>query len=84
MVAAYVLINTTPGTLTGAAKKIIDIDGVRSIEAVTGPYDAIASVEARTNDELARLVVSEIQKVTGITKTLTCLVVELEEKAKAA
>ncbi len=83
MVAAYVLINTQPGTLGDAARAITAIDGVRSVEAVTGPFDAIAYAEAGTPDELGRLVVSAIQKVPGIQKTLTCLVVELEA-AKAA
>jgi len=78
MVAAYVLINTTPGTLGEAAQRITDIEGVRSVEAVTGPFDAVAYAEAGTPDQLGRLVVSEIQKVPGVQKTLTCLVVALE------
>lgn len=84
MVGAYVLLNTRPGLLKEAVKTIIDIEGVRSIDAVTGPYDAIAYAEAGTNDELGNLVVSEIQKAPGIEKTLTCLIVDLEAKAKAA
>jgi DNA-binding Lrp family transcriptional regulator len=84
MVAAYVLLNTRSGLLKEAVKTIIEIDGVRSIDAVTGPYDAIVSAEAGTNDELGSLVVSEIQKAPGVEKTLTCLVVDLEQKAKAA
>lgn len=83
MVAAYVLINTQPGAVGEAAKRIVAIPGVRSVDAVTGPFDAIAYAEAGTSDELGRLVVSEIQKVPGIQKTLTCLLVALEA-AKAA
>ena len=48
------------------------------LDAVTGPYDAIAYAEAPTPDDLGRLVVSELQKVPGIHKTLTCMVVDLK------
>ena len=83
MVAAYILIEAQPGALTEAAKRISEIEGLRSIDPVTGPYDAIAYAEASTPDELGRMVVTELQKVTGIQRTLTCLVVDLEA-AKAA
>lgn len=81
MVAAYIFINTAPGTLKQAAEQIAVVEGVRSVEAITGPYDAIVQAEAPTNDELGKLVVSKIQTVPGVEKTLTCLVVELAEKA---
>jgi Lrp/AsnC ligand binding domain len=45
---------------------------------VTGPYDVIALTEAHNIDELGRLVVSGIQAVRGITRTLTCPVVHIE------
>jgi DNA-binding Lrp family transcriptional regulator len=47
------------------------------VEAVTGPYDVIVLTEARTVDELGKLVVSKVQTVQGITRTLTCSVVHL-------
>ncbi len=77
MVEAYIFINTSPGTLDNAAKQIYSLEGVHSVEAITGPYDAIVKAEANSNDELGQLVVSSIQKVNGVEKTLTCLVVEL-------
>jgi DNA-binding Lrp family transcriptional regulator len=83
MVAGYILMNTKPGALKEAAKKIAGIEGVREVDAITGPYDAIAYAEAATPDQLGRLVVSAIQQVPGVEKTLTCLVVALEEKAAA-
>lgn len=83
MVAAYILINTTPGTLPGIVKEAINIDGVRTIDAVSGPYDAIALIEAPNNNALGKLVLQDIQTISGITKTLTCLVVSMEEKAAA-
>ena len=83
MVSAYILINTQPGSLADATKGLTAIEGVKSVEAVTGPFDAIAFAEAPTAEELGHLVVSQIQKLSGIQKTLTCLVVSLEA-ARAA
>ena len=56
---------------------IAEIDGVTKAEDVTGPYDVIVRAEADTVDELGRLVVARVQSVDGITRTLTCPVVNL-------
>ena len=44
---------------------------------MTGPYDVILRTEAESIDELGRMVVSQVQLVDGITRTLTCPVVHL-------
>ena len=48
-----------------------------STEAVTGPYDVVVFVDAEDVDALGRLVVTAIQSVEGIVRTLTCPVVKL-------
>jgi DNA-binding Lrp family transcriptional regulator len=75
MVRAYVLIQTEAGQAGRVAKEVAAVDGVGSVVAVTGPYDVIARVEAPSIDDLGRMVVSGIQGVKGITRTLTCPVV---------
>ena len=45
--------------------------------AVGREGDVIARVEAESIDELGRLVVSQVQLIEGITRTLTCPVVNL-------
>jgi hypothetical protein len=47
------------------------------VDAVTGPYDVVVLTEAHNVDELGRLIVSKVQYVPGITRTLTCSVVNL-------
>jgi hypothetical protein len=47
------------------------------VDAVTGPYDVVVLTEAHTVDELGGLIVSKVQFVPGITRTLTCSVVNL-------
>ena len=76
-VTAYVLIQTDVGKAADAARVIAGIEGVVSAEDVTGPYDVIARARARAVDELGKLIVSEIQRVEGITRTITCPVVNL-------
>ena len=77
MVQAYILIQTEVGKAAGVAREIRTIAGVTEAEDVTGPYDLIVRAEARDVDELGKLVVAKVQAVPGITRTLTCPVVNL-------
>ncbi|MFE7591983.1 Lrp/AsnC family transcriptional regulator [Kitasatospora sp. NPDC057512] len=77
MVQAYILIQTEVGKATAVARTIAGVPGVLTAEDVTGPYDVIVKAEAETVDELGRMVVAQVQKVEGITRTLTCPVVHL-------
>lgn len=73
-VRAYVLIQTAVNAAQ-VARDIREIAGVESADDVSGPYDVIARVGAPDMDSLGQLVVSNIQSVEGITRTLTCPIV---------
>ena len=75
MVQAYILVQTEVGKAADVARQIAEIAGVMQAEDVTGPYDVIVRAEAENVDDLGRLVVAQIQAVSGITRTLTCPVV---------
>ncbi|MEY9838993.1 Lrp/AsnC family transcriptional regulator [Streptomyces sp. 846.5] len=77
MVHAYILVQTEVGKASAVAGVIAAITGVLQAEDVTGPYDVIVRAEAPTMDDLGRMVVAQIQQVEGITRTLTCPVVNL-------
>jgi DNA-binding Lrp family transcriptional regulator len=77
MVAAYVLVQTDVGRSAEVADQIAELPGVTVAAAVAGPYDVIAKIEADNVDMLGKLVVSRIQAVEGITRTLTCPIVLL-------
>ena len=77
MVHAYILVQTEVGQAAAVAKEIGAIRGVVAAEDVTGPYDVIVRAEADDVDNLGRLVVAKVQGVPGITRTLTCPVVDL-------
>lgn len=74
---AYVLIQTDTGRAADVANAIRELGGVISTEAVTGPYDVIVFAEAEDVDALGQLVVTSIQPVEGIVRTLTCPVIRL-------
>ncbi len=77
MVQAYVLIQTEVGKAAIVAEEVRAIPGVDSADDVTGPYDVIVKASAGDVDQLGKLVVAKIQAIGGITRTLTCPVVNL-------
>ncbi|HET9542683.1 MAG TPA: Lrp/AsnC ligand binding domain-containing protein [Acidimicrobiales bacterium] len=76
-VRAYVLIQTEVGKAAAVAAEIGALEGIVSADDVTGPYDVIATAEADSVDDLGKMVVSRVQMIEGITRTLTCPVVNL-------
>lgn len=76
-VQAYILIQTDVGKAAEVASQIRNVPGVTQAEDVTGPYDVIVRAEAETVDQLGKLVVSQVQSLGGITRTLTCPVVNI-------
>ena len=79
MVHAYVLTQAEPGLGgRGVSRKVAAIEGVVSSDDVSGPFDVIAHVEARSLDDLLRGVVAQIQTLGGVIRTLPCTVVHLE------
>lgn len=75
-VHAYVLVQTAVNA-AHVAVEIRAIDGVDQADDVSGPYDVIVRATAPDMDTLGKLVVSRIQAVDGISRTLTCPIVEL-------
>ena len=76
-VRAFILIETEVGMSDAVSQSVRQISGVVTADDVTGPYDVIVQAEASTVHELGKLVVSRVQLIEGITKTLTCPVISL-------
>jgi DNA-binding Lrp family transcriptional regulator len=76
-VTAYVLIQTEVGKAGQVADEVGKIEGVTAANIVTGPYDVIMQAEANTMDELGKVIVSRVQLIDGITRTLTCEVIHV-------
>jgi len=71
-VQAYILIQTEVGKADSVAKSVSAIAGVTLAEGVTGPYDVIMRAEAPSMEDFGRMILSKVQAVAGITRTLTC------------
>jgi len=66
------LIQTEVGRAEVVAKQVAALPGVLSSEYVTGPYDVVARVGSETLADLQAKVVTNVQGIDGITRTLTC------------
>ena len=66
------LIQTEVGRAEVVAKQVAALPGVVSSEYVTGPYDVVVRVTSENLADLQATVVSSVQAVEGITRTLTC------------
>ncbi len=74
-VTAYVLIEAAPGASRDVAAKAQKIDGVKSMSVVTGPHDVIAVVEMTDAKALGDILITKIQKIDGIARTITDVVI---------
>ncbi len=77
-VQAYILIQSEIGSSEKVVLATRAVPGVLESFEVTGPYDVIVRCEAGSVDDLGKFIVGAIQKVPGITRTLTCPVVNIE------
>jgi len=72
---AFVLIETVVGRTKEVVTSIKQLEGVKSVDTVTGPYDIIAIVEAKDLNEIGDLVTGKIHPIAGISRTVTCLAI---------
>lgn len=72
-IRAFVLMNLVTSDLSDTMTRLREIREVKNADAVIGPYDCIAEIEAENMEVLGKIVVNKILKVEGITKTLTCV-----------
>jgi DNA-binding Lrp family transcriptional regulator len=77
VVTAYILIQTEVGKATYVTQQCGAIEGIVAVDGVTGPYDVIARAEAADLDMLAKGIVLKLQEIEGVTRTLTCPVLQM-------
>jgi DNA-binding Lrp family transcriptional regulator len=77
MVKAYSLISAEPGKTTEVFAKLKTVEGIKSTEAVAGPYDIVCRIEVDSLEKLTKTVFGEIRGIPGVTNTTTLIVVEL-------
>jgi DNA-binding Lrp family transcriptional regulator len=72
---AFVLIKTVVGKNKEVVTALKQLDGVKSVDAVTGPYDIITIIEGETLNVIGDLVTTKIHPIAGISRTVTCLAI---------
>lgn len=75
-VGAFIFVETAQGKAMGICGEIKKIKGVRTAHAVTGPYDIIVLVEGDDINMLGEFIVSQIQNIPGVLRTMTNIIVE--------
>jgi DNA-binding Lrp family transcriptional regulator len=75
--SAFILIEVAGDHTKSAYKTIQRISGVKASYTVSGSYDLIVQIETETLQELSDLLLSKIRAVDGVTKTNTCLVLNV-------
>jgi DNA-binding Lrp family transcriptional regulator len=75
MIAAYEFINCEAGKAQIVVNALRKLKGLRQVHVVTGLHDIVAYVEAPTMKDLTNLIISKIQATKGVSRTLTCIVV---------
>jgi DNA-binding Lrp family transcriptional regulator len=77
MVEAYVLVQTEIGAAARVLAEMRRIPAVTLAVTSMGPYDVLVKVVAPDIHSLGKLAVGEIQAVPGVSRTMTCPVVNL-------
>ena len=72
---AFVLIETVVGRNKEVVTALQQLEGMESVNAVTGPYDVIAIIEGETLNDIGDLVTAKIHPIAGISRTVTCLAI---------
>lgn len=75
-ISAYIFIETIQGKAKTIARDVSQIRGVKSAHTVTGPYDVIVFVEAESINVLGDFIVSKMQAIPGVLRTLTNVVID--------
>ncbi|MBU7042869.1 MAG: Lrp/AsnC ligand binding domain-containing protein [Theionarchaea archaeon] len=76
MVSAYVLITIAIGKVKEVLEELNGMQGVVKADVVTGPYDAIALIEAEDLSQLTKTIVQKIHYIEGVIDTTTAIVVQ--------
>ena len=73
---AYVLIEVGVGKGKMVTEALRQVEGVRSVDMVTGPYDIVAIVEGNNADAIGDIITEGIHTTAGVSRTVTCIAVK--------
>lgn len=68
----FLLIHTEVNRAAEVARHVETLDGLLTVEIVTGPYDLVARARWSCERELLRSLEEEIESIPGVTRVLAC------------
>ena len=75
---AFVLIETAVGKTREIYTALQKLDAIKSVDAVTGPYDIIITIEGADLNAIGKFVAGSIHAIPGILRTVTCLTLQIK------
>ncbi len=72
---AYLLVETAVGKTRDVATTLQRLEGIETVDVVTGPYDIIAMISADDMTVVGNWVTGPIHTVPGVVRTVTCVAV---------
>lgn len=76
---AYVLISVRAGMARKVYVDLTKISGLQHLDVVSGPYDMILTLQGSDFAAIGRLVMDKVGQIDGVTHTLTCHVIPVEQ-----
>ena len=73
MSRCFCLIETAQGKSIEVINCLKKLEGVDSVDAVTGPYDVIMVANTRNLNDISELVGVKVHEIPHVTRTVTCL-----------
>ena len=70
---AYILIETKVGKARDVLTSLRAMDNVRESDIITGAFDIIVLAEAEDMVSLVDLVTAQVQNISGVERTITCV-----------
>ena len=72
---AFLLVETAVGRTRDVANTLRGLEGIATVDVVTGPYDIIAVIAGDDMTVVGNLVTEKIHTVQGVVRTVTCVAV---------
>jgi len=80
LINAIVLLKVDVHSIPETAQSISDIPRVSEVYSVAGEWDLVVIVRVKNHEDLAQVITSEIDKVSGITHSTTLIAFQVFSK----
>jgi DNA-binding Lrp family transcriptional regulator len=78
MPTAYILVNCILGSEENVIKEIAKVSDVKEVRGTYGVHDIFVKVKSDTTESLNHTITSKIRRISGITSTVTLVVIEAQ------